>query len=68
LLDGGPRSATVVAATDLVADVMNRPEFDHVLTAAPHVARAVLTGLARRLREADLHLAADPQGTISVTG
>jgi CRP/FNR family cyclic AMP-dependent transcriptional regulator len=61
LLDGGPRSASVVAGTDVVADVMNRQEFDHVLTVAPHVARAVLAGLARRLREADLHLAAEPR-------
>jgi CRP-like cAMP-binding protein len=66
LLDGGPRTASVVAVTDLVADVMNRQEFEHVLTSAPHVARAVLIGLARRLREADLHLAADPQGTGAV--
>jgi CRP-like cAMP-binding protein len=68
LLDGGPRSATVVAVTDVVADVMNRQEFDHVLTAAPHVARAVLTGLARRLREADLHLTGEPGGARPVSG
>jgi CRP-like cAMP-binding protein len=58
LLDGGPRTATVVAITDLVVDVMSHQEFDRVLTESPHVARAVLTGLARRLREADVQLAA----------
>jgi CRP-like cAMP-binding protein len=60
LLDGGPRTATVVAVTDVVVDVMNRQEFEQILTVAPHVAKAVLTGLARRLREADLHLAGAP--------
>jgi CRP/FNR family cyclic AMP-dependent transcriptional regulator len=58
LLDGGPRTATVVAITDVVVDVMTHQEFDRVLNGSPHVARAVLTGLARRLREADVQLAA----------
>jgi CRP-like cAMP-binding protein len=66
LLDGGPRSASVIAVTDLVADIMNRIEFEHILTVAPHVAKAVLTGLARRLREVDLHLAAEPAGTRAI--
>lgn len=56
LLDGGPRTATVVAETDLVAEVIGQREFAGVLEQAPHVARPLLLGLARRLRAADLQL------------
>ena len=56
LLDGGPRTATVVAETDLVAEVIGQREFGVVLDDAPHLAKPLLVGLARRLRAADLGL------------
>ena len=56
LLDGGPRTATVVAETDVVAEVIGQREFGHVVEQAPHMARSLLLGLARRLRAADLQL------------
>jgi CRP-like cAMP-binding protein len=57
LLDGGPRTATVVADTDLVTDVIGEREFNAVIETAPHLARKLLKGLAARLRAADLQLA-----------
>jgi CRP-like cAMP-binding protein len=57
LLDGGPRTATVVAETDVVAEVIGQREFDGVVAGAPHLARNLLVGLARRLRDADVQLA-----------
>jgi CRP-like cAMP-binding protein len=58
LLDGGPRTATVVAETDVVAEVISRREFEAVVERAPHMARRLLVGLARRLRAADFRLVA----------
>jgi len=58
LLDDGPRTATVIADTDLVAEVSNHREFVDLLTEAPNLARNLLVGLARRLRAADLQLTA----------
>lgn len=57
LLDGGPRTATIVAETDLVAEVIGQREFTTLIEGSPHLARNLLVGLARRLRAADLHLA-----------
>ena len=57
LLDGGPRTATVTAETDVVAEVIGQREFSGVVSSAPHLARKLLVGLACRLRDADLHLA-----------
>ena len=57
LLDGGPRTATVTAETDVVAEVIGEREFRSVVMSAPHLARNLLVGLARRLRDADVHLA-----------
>ena len=56
LLDNGPRTATVTAETDMVADVMNQREFDSIITSAPDVAKSMLVGLARKLRAADVAL------------
>ena len=58
LLDRGPRTATVVADTDLVAQVSSQSEFADVLAGAPNVGRHLLVGLARRLRAADARFAA----------
>ena len=56
LLDDGPRTATVTADTDGVAEVASHAEFKSLLLDAPHLVRNLLTGLARRLRAANLQL------------
>ena len=57
LLDGGPRTATVTADTDLVAEVMSHQEFAVLLMDVPEVTRGILKGVAMRLRAADANLA-----------
>jgi CRP-like cAMP-binding protein len=57
LLDDGPRTATVTAETDLVAEVIGQREFNGLIAGAPHLAKNLLVGLARRLRAADVQLA-----------
>jgi CRP-like cAMP-binding protein len=51
LIDGEPRSATVVAADDVVLYTLSSSDFDALLN-VPYVARAVLKSLAKRVREA----------------
>ena len=58
LLDDGTRTASVIAETDLVAEVSGQREFADLLIGAPGLARKLLVGLARRLRAADLQLTA----------
>jgi CRP-like cAMP-binding protein len=53
LLDPGVRTATVVADTDMTVAVVGDREFTQVLDEAPAVARKIMQGLARRLREVD---------------
>ena len=57
LLDGGPRTATVVAETDVVVEVIGQREFGALIEDSPHLAKKLLIGLARRLRAADVRLA-----------
>lgn len=57
LLDGGPRTATVTAETDVVAEVIGQREFAALIERTPHLAHKLLVGLARRLRAADIQLA-----------
>ena len=52
LIDEGPRSATVVAATDLRCLALTPWEFRPFVEEHPTVAWAMLRTLARRLREA----------------
>jgi len=52
-LDGGPRTATVVADTDMDLVVFSRAEFERLVSASPAVARRILVAMARRLREAN---------------
>jgi CRP-like cAMP-binding protein len=54
LLDGGPRTATVVAVTDLVLESIGRREFLALLDEAPRFTHSILKGVAARLREARL--------------
>jgi CRP/FNR family cyclic AMP-dependent transcriptional regulator len=56
LLDGGPRTATVIAETDLVARVISHVEFSRMLEDVPSMARKLLVGVASRLRDADMFL------------
>lgn len=53
LLDRGPRSATVVAETDMTVLVLGQREFAGCLDSVPGLARKLLTAMAARLREAD---------------
>jgi len=53
VLDGGPRSATVVAHTPVVAIRLFKSSFDRVVKEEPQVAGKILTVVARRLREAE---------------
>jgi CRP-like cAMP-binding protein len=56
LLDGGPRTATVTADSDLVAEVMSHQEFATLLVDVPQVTRGILRGVAARLRATDANL------------
>jgi CRP-like cAMP-binding protein len=53
LLDDGPRSADVVADSDLLALTIERPGFVKLLRAEPALAHALLRTLAARLRAAE---------------
>lgn len=53
LLDGGPRSATVVATTDMDVLVLTRPAFNAVLDQVPTLAHRLLVTVARRLRSVE---------------
>jgi CRP-like cAMP-binding protein len=53
LLDGGPRTATVVADSPVVAIRLFKSSFDKVVTQEPKVASKILAVVARRLREAE---------------
>ena len=58
LLDGGRRTASVIARTDIHAFSIDRRRFDALLERAPAVARAMLRQLSSRLRQADDELVA----------
>ena len=53
LLDRGPRSATVKAATDLDVLVLGQREFGGELDSVPALSRKLLAAMASRLRAAD---------------
>jgi CRP/FNR family transcriptional regulator, cyclic AMP receptor protein len=50
LLDGSPRSASVIAETDVVAVKLPRKEFLDLVDHRPEIARALLSDLAARVR------------------
>ncbi|MBI3625157.1 MAG: cyclic nucleotide-binding domain-containing protein [Candidatus Rokubacteria bacterium] len=58
LLDGEPRSATVVAETPLRLLVLNRPAFWALLTEVPQLSYKILVTLSRRVRQAEKSLRA----------
>ncbi len=53
LLDGGPRTATVVAASPLRVVVLGQREFAGVIDEVPGLAHRLLGSLAGRVRELD---------------
>lgn len=53
LLDGEPRSATVIADTPVRLLVINRRDFSRLLSEVPDLTRSLLAVLSRRLRQAE---------------
>jgi len=53
LLDHGPRTATVVAATDLKVLVLGAREFAGIVDEIPAIAHKILKALAARIRDLD---------------
>jgi CRP-like cAMP-binding protein len=53
LLDGGPRTATVTATSDMTVLVLSKPAFNAVLDEIPTLAHKLLVATARRLRESE---------------
>ena len=53
LLDGGPRVATVTAATPMYLLVLSRPEFNGLILDVPKVARRMLEAVGARLRQVE---------------
>ena len=53
VLDGGPRTATVTAITELDLLVIGQREFSALLTEVPGLAHKIMVNLAERVRELD---------------
>jgi CRP-like cAMP-binding protein len=53
ILDGGPRTATVVATTPLRLLVLGQREFGALIDEVPGLAHKLLTAMARRIRDLD---------------
>jgi CRP/FNR family transcriptional regulator, cyclic AMP receptor protein len=53
LLDGGPRTATVTATSEVELLVLSRGAFNGVLDEIPTLAHKLLVSLAKRLRDAE---------------
>ena len=53
LLDGGPRSATVIAETPVRLLVINRRDFTTLLREAPGLTQNLLITLSKRVRQAE---------------
>lgn len=56
LLDHGPRTATVVASTDLQVLVIGAREFSGIVDEVPAIAHKLLRALATRVRELDTQI------------
>jgi CRP/FNR family transcriptional regulator, cyclic AMP receptor protein len=63
LVDGEPRSATIVATTDLRLLVVERSHFWRLLDETPELIRRILTILSRRVRRLEQTIRAILQGT-----
>jgi CRP/FNR family cyclic AMP-dependent transcriptional regulator len=55
VIDAGPRTATVVADTDLKLLVLGQREFAGLVSTVPGLAAKLMKSLAHRLRAADLN-------------
>lgn len=66
LLDGKPRSATVVSMEDAQIQLIRRAEFYRLLEDHPHIALRLLEELASRLRKADERI--ESLAILDVTG
>jgi CRP/FNR family cyclic AMP-dependent transcriptional regulator len=53
LIDGKPRSATVIAETPVILLAIHRRSFSYLLDTIPALPRKMLTTLCERLRQAD---------------
>ena len=53
LLDGSPRSATVIAESDMTVTSFDRREFVRLVEVSPKVALKLLAAMATRLRAVD---------------
>jgi CRP/FNR family transcriptional regulator, cyclic AMP receptor protein len=53
LLDGGPRTASVKASTNLTVLVLGQREFGGIIEEVPGIAHKILANLASRIRELD---------------
>jgi CRP-like cAMP-binding protein len=53
LIDGEPRTATVIAETDMTLLVVNKTSFDHLLDTIPGLQRKILISLCQYLRRAE---------------
>jgi CRP/FNR family transcriptional regulator/CRP/FNR family cyclic AMP-dependent transcriptional regulator len=63
LLDGEPRSATIVATTDLRLLVVDRSHFWRLMNETPDLIRGILMILSRRVRRLEQTVRAILQGT-----
>ena len=63
LVDGEPRSATIVATTDLRLLIVDRSHFWRLLDETPDLIRRILTILSRRVRRLEQTVQAILQGT-----
>jgi CRP/FNR family cyclic AMP-dependent transcriptional regulator len=63
LLDGEPRSATIVATTDLRLLIVDRSHFWRLLDETPDLIRRILTILSRRVRRLEQTVQAILRGT-----
>ncbi len=57
LIDGKPRSATVITEAPIVLLVIHTRSFGHLLDAIPGLQKKILVTLCERLRAADAALA-----------
>lgn len=58
LLDGGPRSATVDADSDMRLLVVGQREFNQLLAAVPPLALKIMSSLSNRVRDAESAISA----------
>jgi CRP/FNR family cyclic AMP-dependent transcriptional regulator len=53
LIDGEPRTSTVIAETDMTLLIVHKTSFDHLLYAIPGLQRKIITSLCQYLRRAE---------------